>query len=184
MGNYCSECGARLTPPESKVMDTRLLEEKTISETDSVRSDSSGGGTPPVAYAGFWVRVVAYLLDMFLIGIPVSMVVILLFGVEWLNSELWSNADWASVILTAGTIIFLWANWDGRTPGKKLLGVKIVQYPGYKPITYGNAIIRYFIGYTVSGLILGLGFVMVAFRSDKRGLHDLIARTCVIYDRK
>ncbi len=184
VGNYCSECGTRLSPPDSKILDTRLLEERRLSEKDPDGSDPAAGGTPQVTYAGFWARVLAYILDGFIIGIPVAMVVTLLFGPEWLDSETLSNADLASLILTAGTVIFLWANWDGRTPGKKLLGIKIVQYPGYQSITYGNAIIRYFIGYTISSLILGLGFVMVAFRNDKRGLHDLIAKTCVIYERK
>ncbi|MCL5058162.1 MAG: RDD family protein [Actinobacteria bacterium] len=51
------------------------------------------------------------------------------------------------------------------------------------PITHGKSFLRYIIFYTVSSLILGLGFIMVAFIADKRGLHDLISGTCVIHEK-
>lgn len=183
VGNYCSECGARLTPPESRIMDTRPREEKDPAGLSEYGPGPPDGGKPGVTYAGFWVRAAAYILDGFIIGIPVAIVAIILFGAEEVGNETWSHSDWAVLILTAGAIIFMWVNWDGRTPGKKLLGVKVVRYPGYQGLDYGNAVLRY-IGYIISVLLFGLGFIMVAFRDDKRGLHDLIAKTCVIYDKK
>ena len=47
------------------------------------------------------------------------------------------------------------------------------------PIGIDKAILRY-VGYWVSASILLIGFLMIAFRKDKRGLHDLIAGTRVI----
>ena len=35
----------------------------------------------------------------------------------------------------------------------------------------------------VSGMILGIGFLLIAFRADKRGLHDLLAGTVVVRRR-
>jgi uncharacterized RDD family membrane protein YckC len=34
----------------------------------------------------------------------------------------------------------------------------------------------------LSGLIFGIGFIMIAFTERKRGLHDMIADTCVVKD--
>ncbi|MEA1918610.1 MAG: RDD family protein, partial [Campylobacterota bacterium] len=48
------------------------------------------------------------------------------------------------------------------------------------PLSNKQLIIRY-IGYIVSIIPLMIGFFMVAFRSDKRALHDLLAGTVVIY---
>jgi len=79
-------------------------------------------------------------------------------------------------------VIYLWVTWEGRTIGKKMMGTKIVSYPDYQEISTGTAVIR-MIGYSLSGLLFGLGYLMIAFREDKRGLHDLLAGTCVIYDK-
>jgi len=134
-----------------------------------------------VRYAGFWVRAIASLLDGLILGIPILMVLTLIFGDNWLHQEFSSMDVLYQVVLTAVTVI-LWVNWEGRTPGKKLLGIKVVQGNNYEPVSYSKAILRY-LGYFVSFLALGIGFLMVAFRADKRGLHDLIAGTYVIYEK-
>ncbi|WP_418640526.1 RDD family protein [Sulfurimonas sp. ST-27] len=63
----------------------------------------------------------------------------------------------------------------------KFLHVKIVDAFTCKDINNKQAITRS-LAYIPSLLLFGLGFLMVAFRKDKRGLHDLIAGTIVIYD--
>ncbi|MCK4386859.1 MAG: RDD family protein [Candidatus Pacebacteria bacterium] len=137
-----------------------------------------------VEYAGFWVRCMAQIFDIFILGIPIIFVVSIFFGFDWLFSKStnWS-ADISNLILWTIIITSLWTNWRGMTPGKKLMGIRIVSFPDYQKLSYTKSIIRYLIGYTISGLILGLGFIMIAFRKDKRGLHDLIAKTCVIYNK-
>jgi len=139
---------------------------------------------PSVQYAGFWVRVAATILDGFILGIPITIFVSALFGWEWYTGgEASGRADFVNLVLWVAVTTAFWVNWDGKTPGKKIMGIKIVTYPGRREFGYGKALLRYLLGYTVSALLLGLGFVLVAFQKDKRGLHDLIAGTCVVYDR-
>lgn len=137
-----------------------------------------------IEYAGFWIRLMATALDVFIVGLPVMLFVSILFGLDWLlgNSINW-RADLLNFILIAAVTIILWANWRGMTPGKKLMGIRIVSFPDYQALSYGKSAVRCLIGYTISTLILFLGYLMIAFRKDKRGLHDLIAKTCVIYDK-
>ncbi len=135
-----------------------------------------------VRYAGFWVRVMATVLDGFILGIPITILVSLLYGWTWLV-EGPGQADLVYCLLSALVTVAFWVNWNGRTPGKKLMGIRLVRHPDLGGITHGKGLLRYVIGYTVSTIVFGLGFVMVAFRDDKRGLHDLIAGTAVIYDR-
>jgi uncharacterized RDD family membrane protein YckC len=59
--------------------------------------------------------------------------------------------------------------------------IKIVDAKTFEDIDNKQAITRSF-GYIVSTLFFLIGFIMVAFRSDKRALHDLLASTAVIYE--
>jgi uncharacterized RDD family membrane protein YckC len=68
----------------------------------------------------------------------------------------------------------------GQTYGKKWLGIKVVRIDG-KPLTYWGVFLREVLGKFASTLILGIGFFMAAFRKDKRALHDLAAKTIVVY---
>lgn len=64
------------------------------------------------------------------------------------------------------------------TLGKKILGLKVVNEQGER-ITIGQGIGRYF-AYILSGIIFYIGFIMIAF-GEKKGLHDIICKTRVVY---
>lgn len=139
---------------------------------------------PAVRYAGFWVRVAATFLDGLILGIPITLFVSALFGWEWYTGQAATgHADFVNFLLWVSVTVAFWVNWGGKTPGKKIMGIRIVTYQGRQEFGYGKAFLRYLLGYTVSALLLGLGFVLVAFQKEKRGVHDFIAGTCVIYDR-
>jgi len=63
----------------------------------------------------------------------------------------------------------------GQTLGKLATGVRVVNVDG-SPLTFGTALLRY-LGYFLSFLPFGLGFVVAGLRKDKRALHDLLAGT-------
>lgn len=156
-----------------------------------------------VRHAGFWVRFVASFLDTIFLALPVGVVIYFLSGGDWfdfaqyqknitmaMNANLhaldnqpkpsftWELIFEISVLVV--TIIF-WEKWRGATPGKKLVNIKIVDAKTLQDIDNKQAITRSF-GYIVSTLLFLIGFLMVAFRVDKKGLHDLLAGTVVIYD--
>ncbi len=133
-----------------------------------------------VRYAGFWVRFLAYIFDNIIIGGIAATVTLIIFGVDNLFDGRASVFLW---LLIGAIIVLSWVFMEGATPGKKIMGIKVVSYPYLGKITIGTAIIRC-LSYVISYIILCLGFIMIAFREDKRGLHDLIAGTCVIQDKK
>ncbi|MEA2090750.1 MAG: RDD family protein [Campylobacterota bacterium] len=157
-----------------------------------------------VRYAGFWVRFTASFLDTIFLALPVAIVIYFLSDGNWFDFSQYQqniayamsgNADKAlanqpqtslkwevlfEVAVLLVTMIF-WRRWRGATPGKKFVHIKIVDAVTNKDINNQQAITRS-IGYIVSTLALLIGFLMVAFRKDKRGLHDLLAGTVVIYD--
>jgi uncharacterized RDD family membrane protein YckC len=66
----------------------------------------------------------------------------------------------------------------GATVGKMIIGARVVNLDG-SPINVGRAALRY-LGETLSWMSFGIGYLMIAFRDDKRGLHDLVAGTRVV----
>lgn len=86
-----------------------------------------------------------------------------------------------NLIVTITVTMIFWRRNKGATPGKKFVHIKIVDAKTFKEIDNKQAITRSF-GYIVSTLAFLIGFIMVAFRKDKRGLHDLLAGTVVIYE--
>ena len=119
-----------------------------------------------VVAAGFWIRFGAVFVD----GI------ILMIGNIVLQAIFGTAALFLGLAVGAVYTIGFWAS-SGATPGKMLFGLKVVTADG-DPIGLDKAVIRY-IGYWVNVLTLGIGYLFIAFREDKRGLHDLIAGTAV-----
>lgn len=72
----------------------------------------------------------------------------------------------------------LWWGQGGQTPGKKLVGLAVVGENG-EEIGYGRAFLRW-VACLLALLPLGLGLLMALFHPRRRGLHDLLAGTCVV----
>ena len=78
------------------------------------------------------------------------------------------------------TLFLTW--WNGHTPGKKLFGLRVVRLDG-RPITLWMAFERF--GGYAAGLATGLlGFFQVFWDANRQGIHDRIAHTAVIRERR
>jgi uncharacterized RDD family membrane protein YckC len=89
------------------------------------------------------------------------------------------DETWALVIPAAYFVLLHGSG--GRTVGKALAGVRVVEASG-EPLGYGRALARH-IAWFLSLLTLGMGFLVAAARADRRALHDLVAGTRVIRSR-
>jgi uncharacterized RDD family membrane protein YckC len=83
-----------------------------------------------------------------------------------------------AILVYAGYSIVCWAML-GQTPGKALLGLRIVRTNGQR-LSVRRSILRYF-AYWVSALPLFLGFLWILVDDQRQGWHDKIADTHVIY---
>lgn len=141
-------------------------------------------------HAGLRIRLVASLVDIVALAAPAYLVVSILFDFDWVlggdGGELITIPNLVNTAILTVVTILLWVNWDGRTPGKKLTRTRIVSYPGYGPFSYGTALVRSLVGALSALTVFGylIIAVMVGTREDKRGYHDLAARTCVIHDEQ
>ena len=67
----------------------------------------------------------------------------------------------------------------GQTPGKRIMGLRVVNEDG-TPVDWSTAANRFFIGYSISILPLGLGFYWALVDKNNQAWHDKIAGTLVI----
>ena len=74
--------------------------------------------------------------------------------------------------------VFFWRRYRG-SPGKLLLGCRVVDARSGGTLSVGQAVLRWF-AYIVSMLPLCLGFLWIAWDARKQGFHDKIAGTVVI----
>ena len=81
-------------------------------------------------------------------------------------------------VLSISYAVFF-TGYCGQTPGKMALRIKVIRTDG-SPVSYGRAVLREVLGKFISSILLGIGYLMVAFDNRKQGLHDKIADTYVI----
>jgi uncharacterized RDD family membrane protein YckC len=155
-----------------------------------------GSVTVRVAYAGFWLRFVAWLIDAIVLGVG-GTIILLPFGVaagfnfHRLMSGHPPSPDEFFPMAGMHIRVFIVRNilhwiyyallessvWQG-TIGKKALGLEVTDLHGAR-IDFGRATGR-FLGRYVSMLTLGIGYIMAGFTQKKQALHDMIAGTLVI----
>jgi uncharacterized RDD family membrane protein YckC len=126
------------------------------------------GPAPGLEFGGFWLRVLAYLIDVSLLGIV---------GIV-LSSALGAAGQAMGALIFIAYFIGLWGT-TGQTIGMALLGLRVVRNADGGKITWGTAVLR-FIGLLVAFACIWVGVIWVAFDSRKRGWHDMIGGTVVV----
>jgi uncharacterized RDD family membrane protein YckC len=145
----------------------------------------------PYGYGGFWRRVVAKIVDAIatgVVGFFINLLIRQMFGAGAIPQQgnmgvFWLMLGIQQVVgITIGLsyeILFI-RKFDA-TPGKLAMGMKLLRTDGSR-LTVGRIIGRYFANW-VSGLTIGIGYVIAAFDEEKRALHDYICDTRVIKTR-
>lgn len=131
-----------------------------------------------VRYAGFWIRAVAFVID----AIILTLVFLVIAFFLTTSYEETGPARTAAILQSFITILYLAAFWGSpmqATPGQRFCGLQVVHEIGARRISFMRALGRA-LALLLSGLLLGIGYLMVAFTERKRGLHDMIAGTCVV----
>ena len=191
---FCQKCGARLaatamTPQPAGIPGNYAAAAAPATPAIPVLPESY--------YGGFWIRVAAYLIDGLLVGIVTFPIFFLTIfpSVAAVIHQAESNQEPGPEVVAAlmGSIGFFaliafcghWlyealltsSSWQG-TIGKRILRLKVTDDRGNR-IGFGRSTARFF-AKILSGWIMYVGFIMVAFMERKRGLHDVICGTQVL----
>lgn len=130
-------------------------------------------------YVGFWSRVFASIVDTILLMVVLTPITMILFGrMSGASHDSGPAHLIVSVIVPAMVVLMFWARRQA-TPGKMLVHARIVDAATDADADTGQLVLRY-LGYYVSAIPFGLGFLWVAFDPRKQGWHDKIARTVVV----
>ncbi len=150
------------------------------------------------AYAGFVSRAIAFIIDIvamavtFIVVIAVSQAVLGFFTLYGLLGQRIVDSTQSRTIVSIALAILgaaiaigypvgFWVLL-GQTPVKLLMGVRISRVTG-QPLTVRRALLRY-LGYWLSAIPLGLGFLWVLADDHRQGWHDKLAGTYVVYDSR
>ena len=145
-------------------------------------------------YAGFWRRLAACVIDRLALFIPVA----LIYGaICWrcFTPDFFEGGQFAWSALTsrliAGSLAALVAEWlyfaymessaRQATFGKAAMGIMVTDGYGQR-ISLGRASGRHFAKY-ISGLTLGIGYLMAGLTHRKQALHDALS-DCLVVMRK
>ena len=132
-------------------------------------------------YVGFWWRFLAMLLDTFIILAVEVPLLLLIYGSDYFAGSGSFQGVGDILINFVFPLIYAVAFWvyRGATPGKMVLGMKIISLSTGDYPSVGQSIGRYF-GYILSSIPLSLGFIWAGFDARKQGWHDKLAGTVVV----
>ncbi len=177
---HCPKCGANN-------IDTARLCWRCSTELTMARHDPAVVIQPQparthLAYAGFWRRVGAVLIDT----IPLAIMTWIIGSATDTPSMFWWDVDDVSdvrgfVLGALITWLYFALSESSRTQatlGKLIVGLYVTDEDGCR-INFARATGRHF-GKYISGVLLGIGFLMAGFSAKKQGLHDMLAKTLVL----
>ena len=193
---YCHACGSALTAPgpsPSRPASVACPRCSSVNEPGTtfcyscgLPLDEFGGAAPQAANAvgrpaGFWIRLLAWVMDTaILAGVQLILLTVLPgTSIEsyYTDETFWTTPD--SLMAIVGALYYtVGVSAFSTTPGKRALGIYVLRVDG-KKVGFLRAFCR-FLASDLSGLILGIGYLMIGFSRDKRGLHDHICDTVVV----
>ena len=148
-------------------------------------------GEPIGPPAGFWIRFLAYIVDGFILLLALLVIGGVIVGLAIALGGTGKDSEAAiGVGVVFALLIYFVVGWlyealltsgpHGATFGKQAVGVRIVRADG-TPLTFGRATGRHFLKILVTPMVpLAIGYILAAFTSGKRALHDFMADTLVI----
>lgn len=192
--SFCSTCGQPMATPSA----VPPLGAPPISTAPVYAPPVHAGWQVPaaraVAYAGFWLRFVAWIIDRIVLQFAGSIITLPFaasMGIrELMRTHPSSPEDFIPLFenMRKFFLIILVLEWLyyallessawQATLGKKALGLEVTDLAGVR-ITFGRATGRYFARY-ISFFTIGIGYIMAGLTEKKQALHDMIAGTLVI----
>jgi uncharacterized RDD family membrane protein YckC len=206
---YCTKCGSEISSTTAFCATCRQAVPIVAPALPSLSPIVPGSPAPVVpasvnyggvAYAGFWLRFVAYVIDAVVSGIAFLILLIPLFvltGAGAALAKIISDDDigdaWGAfmgvgfifgffgIILVVSWLYHAFSessSWQA-TPGKKILSLKVTDMTG-QPISFARASARYFAKIITAMIPLFIGYIMAGFTEKRQAIHDMIASCLVL----
>lgn len=189
MAQSCQNCGLSLS--------SNLAPAQAAAPARAYAAAPPVAYAPPSIYGGFWIRLLAHLIDHIILGAvaaPLFFITVLPSIIRIAHQAEQNQEPSPELIVTILSSVFVYvvlafvgqwlyealltsSSWQG-TIGKKILHLKVVDDAGNR-IGFGRATGRFF-AKILSSMFFCIGFIMIGFTERKRGLHDMLASTLVM----
>jgi uncharacterized RDD family membrane protein YckC len=189
---YCNRCGVLMEEGAEFCLNCGQPASASAS-TGAAAATLPATETAPVTvtYAGFWLRLVAFLIDSLILSAAILILMVPLVPLVFRGRGRFGPEEAAPVLIVFAISIGLlsllgkWlyyalfesSAWQA-TPGKRVIGLYVTDLQGRR-ISFARATGRYF-GKILSAIILYIGFVMAGFTEKKQALHDLLVDCLVL----
>jgi uncharacterized RDD family membrane protein YckC len=201
----CSNCGqafpAAVPVPRPPVASIAVAAPPLAGGMPAIPAYAVPASVPRVEYAGFWLRLLAFVIDNVILGFGFVLIVIPLIFLTGFRrfldgfhpDEALNDSGIFMIILffflaATGALVFTWlyhalmecSEWQA-TLGKKALGLVLTDMAGQR-VSFGRATGRHFakIVTNLASFGIGLGYLMAAFTEKKQPLHDILAGCLVL----
>lgn len=188
--SICSQCGRSFPQDQVVTFDDKVI--CAACKPMFVQKLKEGASLPGILrYAGFWIRFGAKVIDGLILAV-IQWLILIPMGLM-AGSSFPSNPE--TMALSSGSLMLIgfqqliniaipavyntfFIGRFGSTPGKMACKLKVVTADGGK-VSYLRALGRNF-AEGISAIIFAIGYIMAAFDSEKRALHDRICSTRVV----
>ena len=143
-------------------------------------------------FAGFWVRLAAYAIDMAVVTVGLLIVRLVFMGINsliagtFLEGGILFHYTLKDIVLYLFQVVYfiLFTFHTGTTLGKKAMNLRVICKDSEEKPSLLTVVYRETIGRFLSGLILCIGYLIIGIDKEKRGLHDILCDTRVIYAKR
>ena len=199
---FCANCGQSFTVAAAPLRSPMVSATAVVPVGSGVATIPAYAGyavVPRVEYAGFWLRLLALIIDNVVIGVAFVLILIPLFfltGLGGFIGQFHPDEDMndGGILMLIGlvflvataSLILTWlyhalmesSEWQA-TLGKKVLGLVVTDMAGQR-VSFGRSTGRHF-GKMLTNLVpLFIGYIMAGFTDKKQALHDMLAGCLVL----
>lgn len=154
--------------------------------THSPASSSAAPVAQAVAYASIWRRMVAAVIDLVVVGLPFMLVMGPTEYFRWeengISFIVWTRPwEYLEMLVFLVYSAAMQSSSKQATLGMQALDMRLVRDGDLGTVSFARAAGRYLLTY-LSGLILFIGYLMIAFTPKRQALHDKLADTVMVHD--
>ena len=153
---------------------------------------NSQGVSVDMDYAGFWVRLSAYVIDSVVVFTGLLIVRLIFAGISLAGGDAITGTDilfhysLKDIVLYGLKVLYFIAftYLTGTTLGNKAMNLRVVSSNPEEKLTLLNVVYRETVGRFLCSLPVNIGYIVAGIDSEKRGFHDMLCDTKVVYQKK
>ena len=150
-----------------------------------MQTNFNSGLEDQYTYAGFFVRLSAYIFDLVTLFV-ITLIIRLITGFSFFGREVLFSFTLRDIIMYLCHVSYfiLFTYMTRTTPGKRIMNIMVICDDDQSTMNLKDIIFRETVGKYLSAIIMNVGFILIGLDNEKRGLHDILSDTHVVYAEK